>query len=135
MDDDVNITSVLKLGLEHFHEIMVDTYNDPNEALNSFQPGTHNVIILDIKMPGMDGRLLYQEIMKRDAKANICFLTAFDPPEFGGFPSDMKAIRLFRKPISILKLASEIREMARANDRSVARGTTGGHSTPAAAAE
>ena len=48
---------------------------DPQEALGSFEPGLYDLVILDIKMPKMDGFELYHEI-KKDNNANVCFLTA-----------------------------------------------------------
>jgi DNA-binding response OmpR family regulator len=44
--------------------------------LSNFKPGYYDLVILDIKMPKMDGFELYDEIKKRDNKVKICFLTA-----------------------------------------------------------
>jgi YesN/AraC family two-component response regulator len=36
----------------------------------------YDLVILDIKMPKMDGFQLYNKIKEKDPKAKICFLTA-----------------------------------------------------------
>jgi YesN/AraC family two-component response regulator len=36
----------------------------------------YDLVILDIKMPKMDGFELYNKIKEKDPKAKICFLTA-----------------------------------------------------------
>jgi DNA-binding response OmpR family regulator len=56
----------------------VDTFTDPLLALENFkeEAGQYDMIILDIKMPEMNGFELYRQIKKIDDKAKVCFLTA-----------------------------------------------------------
>jgi DNA-binding response OmpR family regulator len=66
---------MLKVVLEQ-NEFIVDYYYNPILALDEFKPNFYDLIILDIKMPHINGLQLYREIKKRDIKAKICFLTA-----------------------------------------------------------
>ena len=75
VDDEPDLTMLCRLALE-YHGFKVDSFNDPQEALSNYQPGYYDLVILDIKMPKMDGFLLYDEIKKKDHKAKVCFLTA-----------------------------------------------------------
>ena len=75
VDDEPDLTQVSTLALE-YHGFKVDSFNDPQEALSKFKPGSYDLIILDIKMPKMDGFELYHEIKKKDNNAKVCFLTA-----------------------------------------------------------
>ena len=75
VDDEPDLTMLCRMSLEHYG-FEVDTFNDPQEALSKFKPGSYDLVILDIKMPKMDGFELYHEIKKKDNNANICFLTA-----------------------------------------------------------
>ena len=75
VDDEPDLTQVSTLALE-YHGFKVDSFNDPQEALSKFKPGSYDLIILDIKMPKMDGFELYHEIKKKDDNAKACFLTA-----------------------------------------------------------
>jgi two-component system, OmpR family, response regulator ChvI len=43
---------------------------------NNFKPDAYNLLILDIKMPQMNGFELYKELRKIDEKIKVCFLTA-----------------------------------------------------------
>ena len=70
-----DLTQVSTLALE-YHGFKVDSFNDPQEALSKYKPGLYDLVILDIKMPKMDGFELYHEIKKKDNNANVCFLTA-----------------------------------------------------------
>jgi DNA-binding response OmpR family regulator len=75
VDDEPDLTQVSTLALEYYG-YKVDSFNDPQEALSKFKPGSYDLIILDIKMPKMDGFELYHEIKKKDNNAKVCFLTA-----------------------------------------------------------
>jgi DNA-binding response OmpR family regulator len=76
VDDEPDLTMLCTLALEHYG-YKVDASNDSQEALSKYKPGSYDLIILDIKMPKMDGFELYQEIKRKDNNAKICFLTAF----------------------------------------------------------
>lgn len=55
---------------------MVDSYTDPTLALSNFKPGLYDLLLLDIKMPKMNGLDLYQKMKEIDNNVKICFLTA-----------------------------------------------------------
>ena len=105
VDDDPDITLVIKSGLEG-SGYLVDVFNDPEQALSSFKPGYYDMLILDIRMPLMTGFQLYREIRRKDSKARVCFMTAFDvhKEEFSKiFPSyDVKSF--IKKPIKVKEL-------------------------------
>jgi two-component SAPR family response regulator len=50
----------------------------PEEALSNFKAGLYDLLLIDVKMPKMNGFELYQEIEKVDNKAKVCFITAFE---------------------------------------------------------
>ena len=75
VDDEPDLTKLCSLALE-YHGFKVYTSNDPREALSNYKPSYYDLVILDIKMPKMDGFQLYDEIKKKDQKAKVCFLTA-----------------------------------------------------------
>ncbi|MGA6921874.1 MAG: response regulator, partial [Nitrososphaeraceae archaeon] len=71
VDDEPDLTEVSRLALED-HGFEVDSFNDPLLALSKYRPGLYDLVILDIKMPNMDGFELYLEIKKIDNSANVC---------------------------------------------------------------
>ena len=77
VDDEPDHSLTLKMILEE-NGFKVDTFTDPLLALQNFkeQDGMYDMIILDIKMPEMNGFELYRQIKKIDDKAKVCFLTA-----------------------------------------------------------
>jgi two-component SAPR family response regulator len=45
-------------------------------ALSNFKPGLYDLVLLDIKMPKINGFDLYQQMSEIDSNVKICFLTA-----------------------------------------------------------
>jgi CheY-like chemotaxis protein len=76
VDDESDMTLLFKMALEADGLYNVDAFNDPKIALSNFKASFYDLVILDIKMPEMDGFDLYQEMKKIDSKVKICFLTA-----------------------------------------------------------
>lgn len=116
VDDEQDITSVLKTGLEK-EGFEVTIFNKPEEALSSFEKDYYNDIIIDIKMPDMDGFQLAREFWKVDANAKICFLTAFEIYEEEAkkvFPS-LNGYCFIKKPIRFEALANHIRSHLQEN--------------------
>jgi DNA-binding response OmpR family regulator len=77
VDDEHDITFSLRIGLEN-NGFAVDAFNDPQEALSNFRAGLYDLLLIDVKMPKMNGFELYREIEKIDNKAKVCFITAFE---------------------------------------------------------
>ena len=75
MDDESDVLYTIKNILED-NGFQVDTFNDPIISLKSYTSNYYNLVILDIKMPKMDGFELYIKIREKDPKVKICFLTA-----------------------------------------------------------
>jgi len=109
VDDETDIAEVVKQGLE-LQGILVDAFNDPQKALEHFQPDTYEMVVLDIRMPRMNGFQLYREIMKRDDKTKVLFITAFEesPAEFSKAFPELDKDRFMRKPFTISKLKDRI---------------------------
>jgi len=53
-----------------------DYYTDPVLAYKNFREDLYDLVLLDIKMPVVDGFTLYQKIKRTDSRIKICFLTA-----------------------------------------------------------
>ena len=75
VDDEADIIFTMKDILEE-EGFKVDTFNDPTIALKTYRSNFYDLVILDIKMPKMDGFELYTKIREKDRQVKICFLTA-----------------------------------------------------------
>jgi len=77
VDDEYDVNFAVKLILEQ-NDFKVDSFTDASDALQNFRAGLYELVILDVKLPTMDGFSLYEKIKKIDDKVIICFLTAAD---------------------------------------------------------
>ena len=75
VDDEPDICEILKKVFEQ-SGFNADSYDDPILALENFNAGYYDLLLLDIKMPEIDGFHLYQEMKKIDDRVKVCFLTA-----------------------------------------------------------
>jgi DNA-binding response OmpR family regulator len=110
VDDEPDLTRLCRLALEYYG-FKVDTFNDSEEALSNFKPDYYDLVILDIKMPKMDGFELYDELKKKDNDVKVCFLTAselyyeeFRKKEYHALDKNL----FIRKPIDNEDLLKEV---------------------------
>jgi DNA-binding response OmpR family regulator len=75
IDDDKDITNLFSIFLE-YNGYIVDAYTNPLEAFHNLRKNSHDLIVLDLKMPIMDRISLYHKVKEIDDKVIICFTTA-----------------------------------------------------------
>ena len=76
VDDEPDITNYFSLALEGSGLFEVDPYNDSLEALSNFKANSYDLVLLDIRIPVMNGFELYKNIKAIEGWAKVCFLTA-----------------------------------------------------------
>ena len=89
VDDEPDIALALKIYLEE-QRFQADAFTDPADALARFKAGFYHLLILDIKMPEMNGFELYKEIKKKDETVKVFFLTALsEMHEYDAFKKEV----------------------------------------------
>jgi DNA-binding NtrC family response regulator len=76
IDDEKDATLTIKIILEESGLFHVVTFNDPESALKRFKPNFYALVLIDIKMPKVNGFELYEQLKKIDPHVKVCFLTA-----------------------------------------------------------
>ena len=118
VDDEPDIIYSIKRLLE-VNGFVVDSYTDPTLALSNFKPRLYDLLILDIKMPNMNGLDLYQKMKEIDSNVKICFLTASELfyeeyRRLDAYPSLDKAY-FVQKPFRSEELIRKINEIMHSN--------------------
>lgn len=72
-DPDANLSLSILLRDRGFD---VDSFTSPSDALKYFRRNYYDLLVLDVRMPNMDGFDLYRAIREVDTKSKICFFTA-----------------------------------------------------------
>ena len=101
VDDEPDICMIYQLALEDAG-YQCSTYTDPVQALQEFKPAYYDLILLDIKMPVLNGFDLCKKIREVDKAVHIIFITASEAyyEKFRGqhFP-ELGKINYIQKPI------------------------------------
>jgi DNA-binding NtrC family response regulator len=119
VDDEPDITMSFEATLQNAGFI-VHTYQDPVIALSKYKPSYYDLVILDIKMPKMNGFELYAEMLKIDNQAKFCFITAgqmyYDKVREGEEQyCKLDTERFLQKPISNVDLVKIIEKIMMQN--------------------
>ena len=111
VDDEVDFTTSLGKVLRR-RGFEVETASDGMTAIVRITKDTFDVVVLDVKMPGMDGIQVLAEIKRLSIKSRVILLTghlSLSDEETG---LKEGAFAYLFKPFPILKLVSLIEEAA-----------------------
>ncbi|HZL21835.1 MAG TPA: response regulator [Nitrososphaeraceae archaeon] len=75
VDDDEDLTNLYETFLK-FDGYKVDAFTDPVDALSYFRKDVYDLVLLDLKMPKMNGVELYKELQNIDPNLSYRFITA-----------------------------------------------------------
>ncbi len=87
VDDDTAVRDSLTLMIEQAG-MHVQSFENANHFLKAYRPDFFGCVIIDVKMPGMDGLQLQEELAWRKILLPIIFLTGH-----GDIPMSVKAIK------------------------------------------
>ena len=108
VDDELSVRNSLR---EWFLEdgFAVETAEDGNAALQRMSSGPYDIVIIDLKMPGMDGITLERRIREIDKDAAIIILTAFASVETAVEALKLGAFDYITKPVDPDELSNTVR--------------------------
>ncbi|MBI2401714.1 MAG: sigma-54-dependent Fis family transcriptional regulator [Gemmatimonadetes bacterium] len=98
VDDELSVRKSLE---EWFREdgFQVETAEDGEAALKKMLAGPYDIIIIDLKMPGMDGMTLQKRVREVDRDATIIILTAYASVETAVEALKQGAFDYLTKPV------------------------------------
>lgn len=115
-DDDQNILTSISIALEN-EGFVSQKYIDGQQALHGLRANPADLVILDIKMPRMDGMQVLSELRK-DSSVPVIFLTSKDEEIDEVIGLRMGADDYITKPFSVRLLIERIRTLLRRVDLS-----------------
>lgn len=108
VDDERNIRTTLKMCLSG-EGYEIETAVNGEDGLEKAEKDKYDLIFLDIKMPGMNGMEVLEELRKRGNKTNIVIMTAYGTIEDAVKAMKLHAVDFIPKPFT----PEEIRETAK----------------------
>lgn len=114
VDDDRNILASVSIALQA-EGFAVRIYSDGEAALKAFAENAPDLVVLDIKMPRIDGMEVLRRLRERSA-VPVIFLTSKDDELDEALGLAMGADDYIAKPFSIRLLIARIRAILRRAD-------------------
>ncbi len=117
VDDELSVRQSLR---EWFLEdgFQVEAAEDGNAALARMDSGPFDIVIIDLKMPGMDGITLQKRVREIDKDAAIIILTAYASVETAVEALKLGAFDYVTKPVDPDDLSNLVRNILRQKDLS-----------------
>lgn len=122
VDDEFELLDLLR-GILQKEGYRVDTAADGLKALEVFNCRRHDIAIVDIKIPGMDGVKLSQRIKEINPKTEIILMTGYSTMESTIEVLKAGTFDYFLKPIKMEEIIHSI-ERALEKQRLVQKRTT-----------
>lgn len=98
IDDEENIRETMQIALDAVGYTTVVAPDGP-QGLEAFGPGTGwDLVLLDQRMPGMDGISVLRRIRERDPSARVVMVTAYGTIELAVEALKAGAVDFLRKP-------------------------------------
>ncbi len=112
VEDDKGLGEFVRQGLrEAGHE--VDWEQDGIEGLRQALAQRHDLVLLDVMLPRMDGMEVLSELRKREVKTPVLLLTAMDGVDDRVRGLDQGADDYLTKPFAFSELLARIRALSR----------------------
>ena len=112
VDDEPDLLLTYKTNLDSAG-YNVDSFTDPIEALMRFASahhGIYNLVVIDIRMPNLNGLQLYHRIKTRNPNIKILFVSALDTAqEMVSILSDIGLEDVIRKPADNEQFPSKVK--------------------------
>jgi DNA-binding NtrC family response regulator len=115
VDDELSVRDSLA---EWFREdgFLVETAEDGPAALRAMDRGPYDIVLLDLKMPGMDGIDVQKRIREIDPAATIIILTAYASVETAVQALKLGAFDYVTKPVDPDDLSNLVRNALRTRE-------------------
>ncbi len=97
------------------HGYQVQSFTSPFKAIEAFQPGAYDLVISDIKMPGMDGLEVLQKIRAVDSHIPVIMITAYATVETSIQALRKGAYDMLTKPFEPEELLYRVKNALHAN--------------------
>ncbi|TYB31433.1 MAG: response regulator [Candidatus Mcinerneyibacterium aminivorans] len=110
IDDEKNIRMTLEKALAE-DNYSIDMAINGEEALKKIKDKHYSVILLDLKLPGMDGIEVLEKINELDYETNIIIITGYGSIESAVKTMKLGAIDYLRKPFKPEKIRELVNEV------------------------
>ncbi|MCK8817962.1 response regulator [Natroniella sulfidigena] len=109
IDDEKNIRITLTKCLEKDYEVV--TAVNGEDGLEKIEEGDFEIILLDMKLPGIDGMEVLKKIEELDSEASVIMITGFGTVKTAVEAMKLGALDYLRKPFSSDEIRGVVQEV------------------------
>lgn len=88
----------------------VSTFSDPLEGQNSALENDYDLILTDLRMPGLNGAEISETVLAAKPGAKILVITAYPTDHLAARAMEAGAVGLVKKPFEITKILDFIKD-------------------------
>jgi DNA-binding NtrC family response regulator len=122
VDDELDMLMLLRMIIEDNSDYAVETTNNPSEGLRMLTEKDYDLVISDLKMPGMDGMELFDELQEIKPGVPVIIITAYGSLETADEAMKKGVSDFITKPFrkdSILFTINRVLELARVQKENI----------------
>ena len=131
VDDDKSIRWVLEKALQKT-DVSIDSFSNPEEVLKRLEQVEPDVIVSDIRMPGMDGISLLEQIKQKVPNLPVIIMTAYSDLDRAVSAFQGGAFEYLSKPFDVDEVVSLVKRAIthKQQNGSATKPDTGSNDTP-----
>jgi len=122
IDDELDMLMLLRMIIEEKTGYEVETTNNPSEGLKMLTERNYDLVITDLKMPGMDGLELFEELREIRSDIPVIIITAYGSPEAADEALNKGVADFITKPFrkdTILFIMRRVLELAKVKKENI----------------
>ncbi len=122
IDDEPDMLMLLRMMIEENTDHEVETTNNPSEGIKLFSEKDYDLVITDLKMPGLDGIELFDEFQEIKPDIPMVMITAYGSIETADEAMKKGVADFITKPFrkdTILFTINRVLELARVRKENI----------------
>lgn len=122
IDDEPDMLMLLRIMIEENTDHEVETTNNPSEGIKLFSQKDYDLVITDLKMPGLDGIELFDEFQEIKPDIPMVMITAYGSIETADEAMKKGIADFITKPFrkdTILFTINRVLELARVRKENI----------------
>ena len=121
VDDEKNIRLALSRALEQL-DIPVETAASGEEALEKLAAGGYGVMLLDLRLPGVDGMEVLRLVTQEQPEIRVIIITAYGSIDLAVEAMKLGAVDFLQKPFEVARVREMVRRILEKREESVGYG-------------
>ncbi len=110
VDDEKNIRLSLSMALEKLN-IPVETAASGEEAMEKLEQSDYEFMLLDLRMPGMDGMEVLRRVSQKRPEIKVIIITGYGSIELAGEAMKLGAVDFLQKPFDAAEVRGVVRRL------------------------